>query len=64
MSNKKPNLHPIVGSPAPDFDLRTPFGVVVRLTDCLREGPVLIDFIRGTWDPDARRRLKALGEAR
>lgn len=32
--------------------------------DCLLEGSVLLEFIRGTWDPDARRRLARLAEVR
>lgn len=55
-----PTLHPIVGSPAPDFDLSTPLGESISLTRCLQSGPVLVDFIRGSWDPDSRRRLKTL----
>ncbi len=34
------------------------------LAACLLEGSVLVEFIRGTWDPDARRRLLALAAAR
>ena len=34
------------------------------LTALLLEGPVLIDFIRGTWDPDSRRRIQLLAAAR
>jgi peroxiredoxin Q/BCP len=53
-----------VGDPAPGFFLRTPHGVEVSLTACLLEGPVLVEFIRGTWDPDARRRLARLSAER
>jgi peroxiredoxin len=54
---------PEPGAPAPEFVLKTPGGIEVPLASCLLEGPVLIDFIRGTWDPDARRRLDALTAA-
>jgi peroxiredoxin len=53
-----------IGDPAPGFFLRTPHGVEVSLTACLLEGAVLVEFIRGTWDPDARRRLGALAAER
>jgi peroxiredoxin len=49
---------------APPFHLRTPFGVEVSLTAACLEGPVLVEFIRGTWDPDARRRLAELASAK
>jgi peroxiredoxin len=52
------------GSPAPEFFLNTPGGIEVPLAACLLEGSVLVEFIRGTWDPDARRRLLALAAAR
>ena len=52
-----------IGSSAPNFFLNTISGVEVGLTACLLEGPVLIEFIRGTWDPDARRRLQELAGA-
>ena len=53
-----------VGDAAPGFFLHTPHGVEVSLTACLLEGPVLVEFIRGTWDPDARRRLERLAAER
>jgi peroxiredoxin len=52
------------GDSAPDFFLTTTTGVEVGLTACLLEGPVLLDFIRGTWDPDSRKRLKLLSAQR
>jgi peroxiredoxin len=51
------------GDTAPGFELRTAHGVEVTLAACLLEGPVLVEFIRGTWDPDARRRLGDLAAA-
>ena len=53
-----------VGDAAPGFFLHTPHGVEVSLTACLLEGPVLVEFIRGTWDPDARRRIERLAAER
>ncbi|MBI4603421.1 MAG: redoxin domain-containing protein [Planctomycetes bacterium] len=60
----RPSATVQVGSSAPEFTLATPHGVEVRLTSCLVEGNLLLEFVRGTWDPDARRRLAALAEAR
>ena len=53
-----------IGDSAPDFFLTTTTGVEVGLAACLLEGPVLLDFIRGTWDPDSRKRLKLLSGER
>lgn len=55
---------PQIGGAAPPFELETPHGVKVSLTACLVEGPVLLEFLRGTWDPDARRRIAELASAR
>lgn len=48
------------GDPAPEFNLRTPFDVEVSLRPLLEEGPVVLEFIRGSWDPEARKRLDEL----
>lgn len=48
------------GFTAPTFALQTPQGEEVSLEARLLVGPVLLEFIRGTWDPDARSRLVAL----
>lgn len=48
------------GSVAPPFTLSTPHGVEVDLAVSLLAGPVLLEFIRGTWDPDTRHRLRVL----
>lgn len=52
------------GSAAPDFQLAAVNGEEVTLWSCLVEGPVLVEFIRGTWCPNARRRLQELADAR
>ena len=48
------------GSTAPAFELPTPYGVDVRLTSLLMQGPVVLEFLRGTWDPNTRKRLDEL----
>jgi peroxiredoxin len=53
-----------VGASAPDFTLPTAHGVEVSLSACLSEGNVLVELLRGTWDPDARRRIALLGQQR
>jgi peroxiredoxin len=53
-----------LGTPAPLFLLATPWGVEVGLASCLAHGPAIVEFIRGTWDPDARRRLAELASRR
>lgn len=52
------------GCTAPDFELAASNGETVSLRDCIVEGPVLVEFIRGTWCPNARRRLDELAAAR
>ena len=49
-----------LGDPAPDITLHTPYQVEVTLRPLLYEGSTLVEFIRGTWDPNARRRLEEL----
>ncbi len=53
-----------VGDPAPDIFLPAANGLEVSLRACVVEGPVLVEFIRGTWCPNGRGRLKALADAR
>jgi peroxiredoxin len=36
----------------------------VNLRECLLRGPALVEFIRGTWDPNARERISLLDAAR
>jgi peroxiredoxin Q/BCP len=38
---------PIVGTKAPDFSLRSPDGALVRLSDALAQGPVVLVVLRG-----------------
>lgn len=53
-----------VGDSAPFFFLKTPYDVEVALAKRLLEGAVVLDFVRGSWDPDTRERLDALAGAR
>lgn len=48
------------GDPAPDFTLATPHDVEISLHPTLLKGPVLLEFIRGTWDPASRERIEQL----
>ncbi len=52
------------GGPAPDFELPALNGELVGLWNCLLEGPVVVEFIRGTWCPNARERLRDLAASR
>ena len=52
------------GDAAPDIFLPATNGVEVSLRACIIEGPVLVEFIRGTWCPNGRKRLDALAGAR
>lgn len=49
-----------VGNTAPGFALTTPYGVEITLASLLMSGPLLVEFVRGTWDPNTRRRLSEL----
>ena len=49
-----------IGSAAPDFNLPAVNGEAVGLWDCLLSGPVVVEFIRGTWCPDGRERLREI----
>ncbi len=49
-----------VGNTAPGFALETPYGVETTLASLLMDGPLLVEFVRGTWDPDTRERLSEL----
>ncbi|MDC7222830.1 MAG: peroxiredoxin-like family protein [Spirochaetales bacterium] len=51
-----------VGDRAPDFVLSNPLGRSVKLYDCLKEGPVLLTWYRGSWCPYCNLTLKALQE--
>ncbi len=52
------------GDSAPDICLPTPFDVEVELRPLLQAGPVVVEFIRGTWDPNARERLEELTDSK
>jgi peroxiredoxin len=52
------------GDPAADFELPALNGESVGLRSCLLEGPLYLEFIRGTWCPNARRRLDELERIR
>lgn len=57
----EPRPRPLeVGETAPGFALNTPHGVEITLASLLMKGPVLVEFVRGTWDPNARERLHRL----
>lgn len=51
-----------VGNTAPGFALETFHGVETTLASLLMAGPLLVEFVRGTWDPNTRERLAALKE--
>ena len=52
------------GDTAPDFELSKPSGELVRLSDRLRSGPVIISFYRGGWCQYCNLELTALENAR
>ncbi len=52
-----------VGDRAPDFDLPNAKGGTVKLSDKLKEGPVVISFYRGDWCPYCNLELRALQAA-
>lgn len=57
----EPRLRPLaVGETAPGFALTTPYGVEITLASLLMKGPLLVEFVRGTWDPNTRERLREL----
>ncbi|MCH2581435.1 MAG: peroxiredoxin family protein [Planctomycetes bacterium] len=56
--------HLVQGDPAPDFTLKTPHDVEISLHPPLLKGPVLLEFIRGTWDPASRERIAELAASR
>jgi peroxiredoxin len=51
------------GDRAPDFALPDVRGGVVRLTELLRQGPVVLSFYRGGWCPYCNLELRALQAA-
>lgn len=40
-----------VGDSAPDFEFKLTTGFTVKLSDLVNKGPVLLNFIKGTWCP-------------
>jgi peroxiredoxin len=38
-----------MGDPAPDFTLPAANGSAQALSEALRHGPVVLEFLRGTW---------------
>lgn len=51
------------GEHAPDFELKDSRGQVIRLSDQLAKGPVILSFYRGTWCPYCNLEFVALLEA-
>jgi len=52
-----------VGDTAPDFELPDALGEMVRLSDLLAVGPVILSFYRGQWCPFCNLELQALQRA-
>ena len=48
-----------VGDTAPDFSLPNAVGTLVRLSELLQQGPVVINFYRGEWCPYCNLELHA-----
>ena len=57
----KPGLD--VGTRAPDFALPSALGEMIRLSDLLTQGPVILTFYRGAWCPYCNLQLRALKES-
>jgi thioredoxin-dependent peroxiredoxin len=54
-----------IGSAAPDFSLRAAnTGEIFSLSAATARGPVLLEFMRGTWCPNCRRRMVELAKLR
>ncbi len=51
-----------IGSAAPHFSLPDFKNQQVGLAECLVSGPVWLEFIRGTWCPNARKRLTEIAQ--
>lgn len=52
-----------IGSVAPDFQLRAAnTGEIFSLAAASARGPVLLEFMRGTWCPNCRRRMAELAK--
>lgn len=48
-----------VGATAPDFELPNATGTMVRLSELLSQGPVVLNFYRGEWCPYCNLELRA-----
>ncbi len=55
-------LAPNVGDPLPDFVLPDQNGHLVGLQEMLKDGPVVVAFLRGHWCPYCQTTAAALGE--
>ena len=51
------------GDTAPEFELPDALGRTVRLTDLLKQGPVIVSFYRGQWCPFCNLELRGLQRA-
>ncbi|WPL17421.1 Putative peroxiredoxin [Thiorhodovibrio winogradskyi] len=58
-----PEPGPQVGETAPDFQLPNARGEMVRLTQRLQEGPVVLTFYRGAWCPYCNLQLRGLHQS-
>lgn len=56
-----PGIKP--GEKAPDFSLPNAFGKSVRLSELLKDGPVVLVFYRGAWCPYCNLHLRVLQES-
>lgn len=54
---------PKPGDRAPDFALPAHDGSVIKLSDLLRERPIVVVFIRGKWCPYCHEQVRALSDA-
>lgn len=52
-----------IGEKAPDFSLSNAFGKMVKLSDELRKGPVVLVFYRGAWCPLCNLHLRTLQQS-
>ncbi|MEM7232545.1 MAG: peroxiredoxin family protein [Planctomycetota bacterium] len=55
---------PRFGDPAPDFTAKTPHDIELSLGALLERGTLVVEFLRGTWDPNSRDRIFELSAAR
>jgi len=60
LRKKMPHPGLKVNEIAPDFNLKNAFGKNVRLSDLLKNGPVILSFYRGAWCPFCNLQLHTL----